>query len=118
MLTAFSIRHARPIVLIGCLATLLLGVICLRLDADTRVIDALPQGAAAAQALGRVDREFGGTMSVDVLVQWPLANDWRDPVLLETLDDVHNVLDTAGGITRVISLATIANTLPERARQR
>lgn len=71
-----------------------------------------------AQALGRVDREFGGTMSVDVLVQWPLSNDWRDPVLLETLDDVHNVLDTAGGITRVISLATIANTLPERARQR
>ena len=118
LLTAFSIRYARPIVLIGCLATLLLGVICLRLDADTRVIDALPQGAAAAQALGRVDREFGGTMSVDVLVQWPLANDWRDPVLLETLDDVHNVLDTAGGITRVISLATIANTLPERARQR
>ncbi|MEI7782539.1 MAG: MMPL family transporter, partial [Planctomycetota bacterium] len=59
LLAAFSLRHARPIVAVGGIATLLLGVTSLWLDADNRVLDALPQGAAASQALMHVDRDFG-----------------------------------------------------------
>lgn len=118
VLTAFSVRHARPIVVIGCLATLLLGIACLGLDADNRVADALPQGAASARCLARVDSDFGGAMGVDVLVTWPKGTDWRGPAVLDALTDVHQVLEQAGGIKQAISLATIANTLSHRATRR
>ena len=91
VLTAFSVRHARPIAVIGCLGTLLLGLTCLGLDADNRVADALPQGAASARCLARVDSDFGGAMGVDVLVTWPKDTDWRGPAVLDALTDVHQV---------------------------
>jgi len=117
-LTAFSVRHAWPIAAVGCGATLLLGVVAARLDADNRVVDSLPRGAEASRTLARVDREFGGVMGVDVLVRWPEGTGWLDPPVLEALGEVHAVLDRSGGITRSISLATVADTLPQRGRQR
>ena len=118
MLTAFSVRHARPIVAAGCLATLLLGLIGSRLDADNRVVDALPRGAAASRTLTQVDREFGGVMGVDVVVRWPEDIGWRDADVTTALHEAHAVLADAGGIDRAISLATVTDTLPERARRR
>ena len=118
MLTAFSVRHARPIVAAGCLATLLLGLIGSWLDADNRVVDALPRGAAASRTLTQVDREFGGVMGVDVVVRWPEDIGWRDADVTTALHEAHAVLADAGGIDRAISLATVTDTLPERARRR
>jgi predicted RND superfamily exporter protein len=117
-LTAFSVRHARPIVAVGCLATVALAAVGTRLDADNRVVDALPRDAAAARTLTRVDGEFGGVMGVDVVVRWPEGVAWRDAVVTEALGLVHGVLEEAGGIDRAISLATVAGTLPERAKRR
>jgi predicted RND superfamily exporter protein len=117
-LTAFSVRHAWPIAAVGCIATLLLAAAAAGLDADNRVVDSLPRGAAASQALARVDSEFGGVMGVDVVVRWPEGLGWLDPPVLESLDRVHDVLARSGGITRALSLATVATTLPPRARQR
>ena len=118
VLTAFSVRHPRSISAVGCAATLLLAFLATGLDADNRVIDSLPQEAVASQTLTRVDREFGGAMGVDVVVRWPEDLGWLDAGVLESLDDVHSVLDESGGITRAISLATVAKTVPQRARQR
>jgi predicted RND superfamily exporter protein len=117
-LTAFSVRHARPIAAVGCVATLLLAVLAARLDADNRVADSLPRGAAASQTLASVDREFGGVMGVDVVVRWPEGLGWLDAPVVEALGKVHDVLEKSGGVTRAISLATVAGTLPERAKQR
>ncbi|NBT14591.1 MAG: hypothetical protein EBS56_13605, partial [Planctomycetia bacterium] len=77
LLASFSLRHARPVVLVGCAATLALAVVGARLDADNRVADALPRGAASSRALANVDRDFGGASGVDVLVRWPVGLDWR-----------------------------------------
>jgi len=117
-LTAFSVRHAWPIAAIGCAATLLLGLFSLRLDADNRVVDSLPRGAAASRTLASVDAEFGGAMGVDVVVCWPEGLHWLDASVLNALGKVHEVLEQSGGITRAISLATVVDSLPERARQR
>jgi uncharacterized protein len=117
-LAAFSVRHARPIVVIGGAATLLLAAIGSGIDADNRVIDALPRGATASRALERVDAEFGGAMGVDVVVRWPEGVAWRDGPLVAALDEVHTVLAEAGDIDRAISYATVAGTLPPRARRR
>ena len=117
-LTAFSVRHARLISAVGCVATLLLAAVAAGLDADNHVADSLPRGAAASQALAHVDKEFGGAMGVDVVVRWPEGLGWVDAPVLESLDEVHDVLVRSGGITRAISLSTVAGPLPERARQR
>ena len=117
-LTAFSVRHARPIVVAGLAATLLLAIAGAGLDADNRVADSLPRGAEAVRALARVDRDFGGAMGVDVVVRWPEGLHGLDPQVLTALADVHTVLAEEGGIDHALSLATVAATLPERARQR
>ncbi|MFM9195239.1 MAG: efflux RND transporter permease subunit, partial [Planctomycetia bacterium] len=118
VLTAFSVRHARPIAAAGCAATLLLAAVASRLDADNRVVDSLPRGAAASRTLVTVDREFGGVMGADVVIRWPEGLGWLDPPVLDALEQVHTVLERSGGITRAMSLASVAGTLPERARQR
>jgi predicted RND superfamily exporter protein len=118
LLAAVSIRHARPLAAIGVVATVLLAAVGSRLDADNRVIDSLPRGAPASQALQRVDAEFGGAMGFDVVVEWPEDVDWRDGVVLASLSDVHEVLHQAGDISRAISLSTVADPLPDRARRR
>ena len=117
-LAAFSVRHARPIVAIGAAATLVLAAIGTGVDADNRVSDALPRGATASRALQQVDAEFGGVMGVDVVVRWPAGVAWRDGPLVAALDEVHAVLAEAGDIDRAISYATVAGTLPPRARRR
>lgn len=114
-LAAFSVRHARPIVAIGVAATLVLAFIGMEVDADNRVIDALPRNATASRALERVDAEFGGVMGVDVVVRWPEGVAWRDGPLIVALDEVHGVLAEAGDIDRAISYATVAGTLPAPA---
>ena len=117
-LAAFSVRHARPLVAVACAATLLLGLVGSGLDADNRVVDSLPRGAPAAAALAAVDRDFGGAMGVDVVVGWPEGIDWRDDAVLTALDGVHGVLAEAEGISRAISLSSVAASLPARARRR
>ena len=118
VLTSFSVRHARPIALIGTVATVIFGMIGTYVDADNRVIDALPRNASASQALAQVDAEFGGAMGVDVVVHWPEATSWKDQEVIDALDEVHTVLAEAGDINRAISYATVAGSLPPRARQR
>lgn len=117
-LAAFSIRHARPVAAFGCVATLLLGLAGIGLDADNRVVDSLPRGAAAARALARVDAEFGGALGVDVVVRWPEGIDWREPVVTNALGAVHGILDSAAGISHAVSLSSIAGDLGDRARRR
>ena len=117
-LAACSVRNARPLALTGCVATLLLAVAGTGLDADLRIVDALPQDAAAARALARVDAEFGGTTGVDVVVRWPAGLGWLDDQVLASLADVHGVLERSGGMNNPLSLGTVARTLPSRARRR
>lgn len=118
LLTAFSVRHARPIVVVGGVVMLILGVMSLWLDADNRVVDSLPRGASASRALMNVDRDFGGAAGIDIVVQWPEGTDWLDQPVLEAIQEVHGVLQREGGLEQPLSLATVASTLSDRARRR
>lgn len=117
LMAAFSIRHAPTIVVSGCLALVLLAITCLGIDADNRIADALPQGAPASEALAHVDREFGGTMGIDIVVRWPSDLGWLDPCVLDALANVHAVLDRCG-LRSSLSFATVAGTLSDRAIRR
>jgi len=117
-LTSFSIRHARPIAAIGFVGTLVLTAIGMQVDADNRVVDSLPRQADSSQALIAVDEEFGGVMGIDVVVRWPEDVNWRSDELLETLNEVHEILDTAEATSRPLSLASVTNSMPPRVRRR
>jgi hypothetical protein len=117
-LTSFSIRHARPIAAVGLVGTLLLTAIGMQVDADNRVVDSLPRQAASSQALIAVDEEFGGVMGVDVIVRWPEGVSWRSDELLGTLNEVHAILNASDATSRPLSLASVTNSMPPRARAR
>ena len=117
-LTSFSIRHARPIAAVGLVGTLLLTAIGMQVDADNRVVDSLPRQAASSQALIAVDEEFGGVMGVDVIVRWPEGVSWRSDELLGTLNEVHAILNASDATSRPLSLASVTNSMPPRARRR
>ncbi len=117
-LAAFSVRHARPLVAVACSLTVALAAIGSRLDADNRIVDSLPAAAPASRALAHVDAEFGGAMGIDVVVGWPAETDWRDPAVLAAVEAVEQVLRGEDGISKPISLSTVAGSLPPRARRR
>lgn len=118
VLAALSVRHARPLVVLACSLTAALAFVGSGLDADTRIIDSLPSGAPASQALARVDAEFGGVMGVDVVVEWPADVDWRDPAVLDALALAEAAVGREEGISRTISLSTVAAGMPPRVRRR
>ncbi len=118
VLAALSVRHARPLVVLACSLTAALAFVGSGLDADTRIIDSLPSGAPASQALARVDAEFGGVMGVDVVVEWPVDVDWRDPAVLDALALAEAAVGREEGISRTISLSTVAAGMPPRVRRR
>jgi len=118
VLAALSVRHARPLVVVACSLTAALAFVGSGLDADTRIIDSLPSGAPASQALARVDAEFGGVMGVDVVVEWPADVDWRDPAVLDALALAEAAVGREAGISRTISLSTVAAGMPPRVRRR
>ena len=118
LLTAFSLRHARPIALVGCAATAILAFVGSGIEADNRIADALPRDAASSQALTRVDRDFGGASGLDVIVRWPAEVDWRDAAVVDALAAAHRVLEADGRLAPPLSLATVAAAIPERARRR
>ncbi|MFM8283984.1 MAG: efflux RND transporter permease subunit [Planctomycetaceae bacterium] len=117
-LAAFALRHARPVAAIGCLALIALAAASAGIDADTRVVDALPRSAPAARALVEVDRQFGGAMSVDVLVGWPEGLEWNDDGVVTALGEVHEALAADANPLAAVSLASVVEPLPERARRR
>jgi predicted RND superfamily exporter protein len=117
-LAAFSVRHARPLAAVACVGTLLLAILGGSLEADNRVADSLPRQAPAALALASVDKEFGGVMGFDVVVGWPRNVDWRSGEVFDALAEVGETLEAEGHVSRPVSLASVAGSLPPRARQR
>jgi len=117
-LAGWSVRHARILAPAGIVATLALGLLSSGLDADNRVVDALPRGAASSRALMHVDEEFGGAFGADVLVSWPEGLDWREAEVLDGIAAVHGVLEGVDPEIRAVSISTVAGTIGERARRR
>jgi predicted RND superfamily exporter protein len=118
LLAAFSIRHARPLAAVACVATVTLGLLGSGLEADSRVADSLPRTAPASQALKRVDAQFGGVMGIDVIVGWPEGVDWRSAEVLTALEEAAAVLEAEARVSAPVSLADVSAPLSPRARGR
>lgn len=114
-LTAWSLRHARPVAITGVVATLALLLAAGDIEADNRIMDALPRGSSAAQALTGIDRDFGGTMGVDIVITWPEEIFWNDPVVTNAIERVHEIVRPEAAMSPPLSLASITTSLSQRA---
>jgi uncharacterized protein len=117
-LAGFSVRHARPLAAVACVATAVLAAVGGWLEADNRVADSLPRHAPASLALARVDEQFGGVMGIDVVVRWPAGVDWRSAEVMAALEAAATAITSEARVSRPISLASVAGDLPARARLR
>jgi hypothetical protein len=57
-------------------------------------------------------------MGVDVMVRWPEGLDWTDDGVVTTIGAVHHALAADEGPLAAVSLASVVEPLPERARRR
>lgn len=114
-LTAWSLRHAWPVAITGVVATLGLLLAAGDIEADNRIIDALPRGSSAAQALAGIDRDFGGTMGVDIVLTWPEEVFWNDPEVTAAIERVHEIVQPETAMSPPLSLASITTSLSGRA---
>lgn len=114
-LTSWSLRHAWPVASAGLLGTAALLWMCGDMEADNRIVDALPRGGSAAQALSGIDHDFGGTMGVDIVVTWPQGYAWNGPEVADVIRQVHAVLQPEQAISAPLSLASITTNLSPRA---
>lgn len=114
-LSFWSLRHAWPVATAGLIGTIVLLVVSGDIEADNRIVDALPRGGSSSQALAGIDRDFGGTMGVDVVLTWPEELLWSDPEVTAAIEQVHEVLAPEAAISPPLSLASITTSLSQRA---
>ena len=114
-LTSWSLGHAGPLAACGLAGTVLLLLACGDIEADNRIVDALPRGGSSSQALAGIDRDFGGTMGVDIVLTWPEALRWNDPEVTAAIEEVHAVLWSEAVMSPPLSLASITTSLSSRA---
>lgn len=114
-LAAWSLRHAGPVAITGVVATLALLLAAGDIEADNRIIDALPRGSSSSAALAGIDRDFGGTMGVDIVVTWPEEILWNDPEVTAAIERVHAIVQPEAAMSPPLSLASITTSLSDRA---
>lgn len=114
-LAAWSLRHAWPVAISGVVGTLALLLAAGDIEADNRIIDALPRGSSSSQALAGIDRDFGGTMGVDIVVTWPEEVFWNDPEVTAAIERVHAIVRPEAAMSPPLSLASITTSLSHRA---
>ncbi len=114
-LTSWSLHHAWPVATFGVVGTVALLLASGKIEADNRITDALPRGGTSSIALAGLDRDFGGTMGVDIVVTWPEDYFWNDPEVTDVIERIHDVLRPESAVSAPLSLATITTSLSRRA---
>ena len=114
-MASWSLRHAWPVAAAGVIGTAALLLLAGDIEADNRIIDALPRGGASSRALAGLDRDFGGTMGVDIVVAWPDNYAWNDPEVTAVIERIHEIVGPESAMSPPVSLASITTSLSRRA---
>jgi hypothetical protein len=92
-----------------------LGVIYAHLEPRYRLADQVPDKRQAVAASGRLDAKLTGANPVDVLIEFPKGANLYAPDTLNTIAEVHAIVETAAGVGNVWSLETLRRWLAEKA---
>src|SRR5258707_15044303 len=92
-----------------------LGVIYANLEPRYRLADQVPDKRQAVEASGRLDAKLTGANPIDVLIEFPKGASLYAPETLQTIADVHALVEKQAGVGNVWSLETLRRWLAEKA---
>jgi predicted RND superfamily exporter protein len=91
-----------------------LSVVYANLEPRYRLADQVPDKQQAVQASGRLDAKLTGANPIDVLIEFPKGASLYAPETLQTIADVHAMVETQAGVGNVWSLETLRRWLAEK----
>lgn len=94
------------------LCTVGMFVLSLNLKSDYRYAENLPTGGPVSQALERCEAAFGGSSTVQVVVQYPQDHGLRTAELHEVVEEVHGVLRQQPLTQSPVSIRSVLMSLP------
>src|SRR6266513_690850 len=92
-----------------------LGIIYANLEPRYRLADQVPDKRQAVAASGRLDAKLTGANPIDVLIEFPKGASLYAPETLQTIADVHSMVETQAGVGNVWSLETLRRWLAQKA---
>src|SRR5471032_915968 len=98
------------VILVGGLA-----VVYANLEPRYRLADQVPDKQQAVAASGRLDAKLTGANPIDVLIEFPKGETLYTPETLQTIAEVHAMVETAAGVGNVWSLETLRRWLAQKA---
>ncbi|MEO2035891.1 MAG: efflux RND transporter permease subunit, partial [Planctomycetaceae bacterium] len=106
------LKHRRILSLTGIVATVVLFAVCLTLEPDQRARDNLPANAEATIAMNHLDKVLGGLESSQIEVHWPEHVRADDPLILEAVMAVDDILRTEELIGHPLSIRDLIEAQP------
>ena len=100
--------------LIAVLVVAGLAVVYGNLQPRYRLADQVPNKQQAVAASGRLDAKLTGANPIDVLIEFPKGESLYSPETLQTIADVHAMVETQAGVGNVWSLETLRRWLAEK----
>jgi len=92
-----------------------LAVIYANLEPRYRLADQVPDKRQAVAASGRLDAKLTGANPIDILIEFPKGASLYAPDTLQTIADVHALVEKQAGVGNVWSLETLRRWLAEKA---
>lgn len=92
-----------------------LGVVYANLQPRYRLADLVPDKEQAVQASGRLDAKLTGANPLDILIEFPKGASLYDQATLDTIAEVHSILEKQAGVGNVWSIETLRRWLAEKA---
>ncbi|MGO4712991.1 efflux RND transporter permease subunit [Bradyrhizobium sp. 2TAF24] len=92
-----------------------LALIYSQLEPRYRLADQVPDKQQAVAASGRLDAKLTGANPIDVLIEFPKGASLYAPDTLQTIADVHALVEKQAGVGNVWSLETLRRWLAEKA---
>src|SRR3984893_6204351 len=92
-----------------------LAVIYANLEPRYRLADQVPDKQQAVAASGRLDAKLTGANAIDVLIEFPKGASLYSSDTLQTIADVHSLVEKQAGVGNVWSLETLRRWLAEKA---
>jgi predicted RND superfamily exporter protein len=113
-IAARMVRRPGLYSLVGLLVVCTLAVAYIGLQPRYRLADQVPDHEQAVQASRRLDAKLTGANPIDVLIEFPKDASLYAPQTLDTIAEVHRLLEQQAGVGNVWSLETLRRWLAEK----
>jgi hypothetical protein len=92
-----------------------LAFVYVNLQPRYRLADLVPDKEKSVEASGRLDVKLTGANPLDILVEFPKGASLYAPETLDTMAEVHSILEQQAGVGNVWSIETLRRWLAEKA---